>query len=144
MVRMTTLVLVDDEPDIRFLLRIYLSNYGFEIVGEADNGDTCLDVCRRLLPDAVVLDLNMPVSGLDALPVIKGDCPGTSVVVYSAAMQPEVSRRAMQLGADAAVDKAAGLAILSETIRVSTAGTIDLTVEDPTRPPSLHNEVADL
>jgi DNA-binding NarL/FixJ family response regulator len=66
-------LVVDDDADIRFLVRHNLEAHRlFEVVGEAASGEEAVTLAARLQPDAVVLDVAMPaVSGLDALPLIR-------------------------------------------------------------------------
>ena len=79
-------VLVDDNDDLRLLVRVGLEADGrFEIVGEAADGSEAIEVCEQLRPDAVVLDLLMPVmTGDQALPILQASCPETAVVVFTA------------------------------------------------------------
>ena len=57
---MKTCLVVDDSSVIRKVARRILEGLGFQIV-EAEDGEKALDACKRDLPDAVLLDLNMPV-----------------------------------------------------------------------------------
>ncbi len=57
---MRTCLVVDDSAVVRKIARRILEGLGFQIV-EAEDGEKALDVCRRGLPDAVLLDWNMPV-----------------------------------------------------------------------------------
>lgn len=67
------IVLADDEPDLRKLLRARLVHKGFEVF-EADNGTTALDLVRRHRPDAVILDCKMPgMNGGEVCGHIKAD-----------------------------------------------------------------------
>lgn len=79
-------VLVDDDPPLRFALTKLLDHHGgYEVVGEADNGQQGIEMVVEMQPDIVVLDLMMPtVSGGDALPTLVRRCPRTMVVVLSA------------------------------------------------------------
>jgi DNA-binding NarL/FixJ family response regulator len=79
-------LLADDEEDVRHLLRLNLEIDGrFLVVGEAKNGAEAVALTRILHPDAVVLDILMPVmGGVDALPLIMDAVPETCVVVLSA------------------------------------------------------------
>ncbi|WP_019874446.1 response regulator [Sporichthya polymorpha] len=78
-------VLVDDAPDIRRLLRISLRTHGgFEVVGEADNGTEAVALARSLRPDVVVLDLGLPdIAGQEVLIQIRASVPETKVVIFS-------------------------------------------------------------
>src|SRR5688500_11072653 len=98
-------VLVDDEPDIRFLWRTLLEyDGGFEVVGEASTGRAAVAVAAEVHPDVVVLDLAMPeMDGLAALPQILADSPDTKVLVCTAYDQRGAAAAA--LGADAVLIK---------------------------------------
>ncbi|MGH2736861.1 MAG: response regulator, partial [Actinomycetota bacterium] len=60
-------IIADDAADIRLLLRMYLSGSKLEVVGEAADGKEAVNLVTSLKPDAVILDLSMPVmDGLEA------------------------------------------------------------------------------
>ena len=107
--RTTTVLLVDDNPDIRLLMRLAVERDGrFEVSGEASNGTEAVAHCRASAPDAVLLDLLMPVmDGFAALPLIKDASPTTRVVVFSALSDPDVRRRVEALGASTFLSKTA-------------------------------------
>ena len=100
-------VLVDDVADMRALLRILLQQDGrFEIVGEAANGEEVISLVSEHKPDAIFLDLVMPVlDGLHAIPQIRTSSPETKIVVLSVAAAHPSSSEAMELGATAMVQK---------------------------------------
>jgi DNA-binding NarL/FixJ family response regulator len=78
-------LIADDEPDVRLLLRIQLEHEGFEIVGEASDGQAALDACGDTKPDVVVLDLLMPgVNGFEAIPKLRRQHPNVGIVAYTA------------------------------------------------------------
>ena len=80
------IVVVDDVPDVRDLLRMNLEIDGrFEIIGEAGNGNEAIKLVKELQPDAIILDLMMPEkSGIEAIPDIIRDSPDTKIVVLTA------------------------------------------------------------
>jgi CheY-like chemotaxis protein len=103
-----SVVVVDDEPDVRWLLRFHLESGGARVVGEAADGDAAVAAVERLHPDAVVLDGSMPgVDGFAALSRIRAVDPACRVVVFSS-LGPDAAARALELGAHAFVDKASG------------------------------------
>src|ERR671933_143415 len=80
----TTLV-VDDHPLTRDALAALLAQNGFDVVGEAADGEAAVASARRLQPQLVLLDLSMPgVDGLTALPRLREAAPECEVVVLTA------------------------------------------------------------
>jgi CheY-like chemotaxis protein len=78
-------LVVDDEADVRLLLRLQLETNGHEVTGEARDGEEALAACRQDPPDAVILDLLMPhVSGFEAIPRLRTDFPDVAIVAYTA------------------------------------------------------------
>lgn len=100
-------LLADDTPEIRLLVRMALELAGgFEIIGEAGDGAEALHLSGNHKPDAIVLDLAMPVmDGLEAIPAIKRDSPGTKILVLSGFNASQMKREAMEAGADAYIEK---------------------------------------
>lgn len=100
-------LLVDDEPDARLILRRFLSKDDrFEVVGEALNGQDALDRCAELQTDVVVLDLHMPVlDGLTALAQLREQCPETEIAVVTAFGDDSRRLEAERLGAAAFIEK---------------------------------------
>jgi CheY-like chemotaxis protein len=77
-------LIVDDEPDIRLMVRVFVTTVGHDVVGEAADGQQAIDMARELQPDAIVLDVMMPgLTGLQALPAIREVCPTATVVIFS-------------------------------------------------------------
>ncbi|HUP85681.1 MAG TPA: response regulator transcription factor [Acidimicrobiales bacterium] len=113
-------VLVDDHPDIRMLVRIGLEAHGgFEILSEASDGEEAVRAVSdaRGCPDAVLLDLTMPVmDGMTALPLILDQCPETHVVVFSADDSVANRDRAQALGAVGFLRKDAGVADIAAAL----------------------------
>ena len=100
-------LLVDDNDDLRRLLRLQLERTGrYEIVGEAADGNEAVRLATELQPRIVLLDLSMPVmDGLQALPLILDAVPEVRVVVLSGFDQGTMSVRALAAGAARYVEK---------------------------------------
>jgi two-component system, chemotaxis family, protein-glutamate methylesterase/glutaminase len=99
------IVVADDSPFMRAVLRGALSAAGFDVVGSAHDGDEALAQCRGLRPDAMTLDLAMP--GLDGIGVLRalrenGE-PDLPVIVVSA-FSPAHGARAVDALAEGAFD----------------------------------------
>ena len=100
-------LIADDTPDIRLLLRAALRMYpGFDIVGEAIDGVEAVKLAEEHQPDAVLLDLAMPVKdGLQAIPEIRVGSPDTKIIVLSGFTATEMRPEAFRLGAHAYLEK---------------------------------------
>jgi PAS domain S-box-containing protein len=100
-------VIADDVPEIRQLLRRVLTpSRGFQVVGEAVDGRTAVDLAAALQPDALLLDLAMPVmDGLSAIPEIRRRSPRTKICVLSGYPSGDVAVSASDLGAHAYLEK---------------------------------------
>ena len=55
-----TVLIVDDHPSFRLTARALLEAEGFEIVGEAEDGQSAIETARRLRPEVVLLDIQLP------------------------------------------------------------------------------------
>lgn len=81
----TRVLVVDDEEDVRLLLRMQLETNGFEVAAEAADGEQALQACREDLPDAVILDLLMPVvNGFETIPRMRSEFPNLAIIAYTA------------------------------------------------------------
>jgi CheY-like chemotaxis protein len=96
-------LVVDDTEDIRLLMQIGLRRSGaIDVCGVAGDGQQAVEACDRLNPDAVLLDVSMPVmDGIAALRVIRARHPLVRVVMFSANDDPAIKATALQLGAAA-------------------------------------------
>jgi CheY-like chemotaxis protein len=96
---LATVLVCDDEPSLRELIRVSLSSdYS---IAEANDGEESLEVARRLRPDVVILDVMMPRrTGLEVLVEIRQDAElsDTRVIVLTA--QPGTREEALRDGAD--------------------------------------------
>ena len=99
---MKTCLVVDDSRVIRKVARRILEDIGVEIA-EASDGLEALAWCRAAMPDAVLLDWNMPVrSGIEFLKVLRGEPGGERPTVVFCTVENDVERirEALDNGAD--------------------------------------------
>lgn len=76
---MARILVVEDEPDMRFVIRHYLEKAGHEVV-EAGNGDVALRSVRAAAPDLIVTDIMMPLmGGLELIGHLRSD-PATAAI----------------------------------------------------------------
>jgi DNA-binding NarL/FixJ family response regulator len=116
--RKIRVVLVDDVPELRLLVRLTLEeDPGIEVVGEASNGRQGVEVVEATDPDLVLLDLSMPdMDGLEAIPLMRAHAPHARVVVLSGHEAGRVSLEALDQGASRYINKASGLATIPRVI----------------------------
>jgi DNA-binding NarL/FixJ family response regulator len=112
-------VLVDDVPELRLLVRLTLEeDPAIAVVGEAANGREGVDVVEATDPDLVLLDLSMPdMDGLEAIPLMREHAPNARVVVLSGHEAGRVSLEALDQGASRYINKAAGLQSIPQIVR---------------------------
>src|SRR3954464_7744726 len=100
-------LIVDDVPDMRFLMRVTLWSPGsLDVTDEAESGEDALAVWDAWRHDVVVLDMKMPgLSGLDVARLMLRERPEQRVVMCSAYMDQDDIAEAMKMGVAACVDK---------------------------------------
>jgi two-component system KDP operon response regulator KdpE len=114
-----TILVVDDEPAIRRLLRTSLASQGFQVV-EAASGRDMLAEIERSRPDLVVLDLGLPdISGLELIGTIRAGGSAVPILVLSSRTDEKGKVEALDLGADDYVTKPFGAAELFARIRAA-------------------------
>jgi two-component system, chemotaxis family, chemotaxis protein CheY len=119
---MKRLLVTDDAMIMREIIKETAQEAGWEIAGEACNGQQAIDLYRELRPDAVTLDLVMPeYDGLHALRGIRALDGDARVVVASALDQKDVLKQAFQLGATDFVVKPFDRKVLMETLERAVA-----------------------
>jgi two-component system chemotaxis response regulator CheY len=101
---------VDDEPDVRMLARVFLERGGFSVVEEAEDGEQALERFRGLdpptVPSVVLLDNRMPgLTGLEVAETILSEHPSQVIVLFSAQLDTAVKEKATAIGIAACVSK---------------------------------------
>ena len=100
-----TIVLIDDEPDIREVVSLVLRDAGFA-VETADNGRAGVELCETLCPQIVVTDIRMPgMDGIEVLEHLKKHRPDIEVIVITAFGELDLAIRALQLDASDFITK---------------------------------------
>jgi two-component system KDP operon response regulator KdpE len=123
-------LVVDDEPPIRKLLRMGLGTQGYQIV-EATNAKSALELLADK-PDLVVLDLGLPdMQGLDLLRAIRGRDDKVPIVVLSSRGDEATKVEALDLGADDYVTKPFGMDELLARMRAALRHQLQLQGERP-------------
>ena len=121
---MTTVLLVDDHPLFLDGVRAALSSApDIKVVGEARDRREALEKARELVPDVVLMDLNLPDgSGIDATRDILAASPQTRILVITMSVDDDAVVAAMRAGARGYVVKGAGRADLLQAVHTVSAG----------------------
>lgn len=123
----TTILVVDDDADMRFLARTVLEVSGIEVAGEAADGPEALAKLAELdpppVPTVVLLDNQMPgPSGLEVAAEILRDRPDQLIVLFSAYLDEDIIARASALGITSCVSKGDAMdlpRILTDLVRAN-------------------------
>lgn len=95
-----TVLLVDDAAFMRMMLKDILTNNGYQVVGEAENGVVAIEKFSTLNPDITIMDITMPeMDGLQAVKEIRSKFPQAKIIMCSAMGQQAMVIEAIQSGA---------------------------------------------
>ena len=114
-------LIVDDEADMRLLVRTVLRNAnGLEVVGEAGSGEEAITAVRSLDPDVVVLDYRMPdLTGVEVAEQLLAEQPGRVIVILSAFLTDATVEEAERVGVRSCLRKDRMFELPRELLRVA-------------------------
>lgn len=131
----------DDHPVYRAGLRMLLTEMGYEVVGEADSGESAVELATQLRPDVVVMDVSMPgIGGVEATRRIVATCPESDVLALTMHDDPRVVGTMLRAGAGGYLLKGAGHAEIAAALVSVAAGSL---VVAGGATPDLRRELAD-
>ena len=114
---MSRALIVDDDYDIRMLVRIRMEQDDVEVVGEAATGAEGVRQWRATRPDVVILDHLLPdMTGMEVAQSILGEQPSQAIVVFSAFTEADELRSATAAGVRAVIGKS-NLGSLATAVR---------------------------
>ena len=118
------IVVADDHPVVRFGVRNMLQNEpGFEVIGEAEDGDDAITQTLELEPDILLLDLAMPrLPGLEAMRAIMTKSPRGKIVLLTSTISVQQIIEALQIGARGIVLKDSVAGDLTHALRAVLGG----------------------
>lgn len=117
--KVVRILLVDDHAMIRQGIRTLLEHHeDFVIVGEANDGEEALEVAKLVLPDVVVMDVNMPkINGIEATKRLTQEHPSIRVIGLSVHEDKQIEKILLEAGAAMYVTKGSVASQLVEAIR---------------------------
>src|SRR6476620_12535850 len=94
-------LIVDDIADTREnFSKLLLFERDIEVTGTAGSGPEAIEMCRKLRPDVVLMDINMPeMDGIKAAEILSTELPGIGIIMMSVQSEQDYMRRAMLAGA---------------------------------------------
>lgn len=116
---MLKLMIVEDEELLRMGLVTCVdwADLGYEIIGEAGDGEKALKLVEQNPPDVIITDIKMPrLNGIDMAEKLKADYPGIRIVVISGYDEFEYARRALKMGVSEYILKPINLEQLKKTV----------------------------
>ncbi|MFD4840393.1 response regulator [Achromobacter sp. NPDC058515] len=121
---MTTVLIVDDHPAMRLVLKTHLSQVlGINRILEADNGQSAIQSVKDSSPGLVILDIDIPkLNGLDVIPRIRAIRPDTRILVLSGQDQVAFAPRVKTAGANGYVSKAQEISEITRSVEAILTG----------------------
>ncbi|MNX40305.1 Virulence factors putative positive transcription regulator BvgA [compost metagenome] len=133
----TTVLIVDDHPSLRLVLKMHLSQVlGVTGILEADNGQATIQIVKDSAPGLVILDIDIPkINGLDVIPRIRAIQPSIRILVVSGQDQSVFAPRVKTAGANGYVSKAQEISEIIRCVEAILAGyTVFPNTEGPQAP----------
>lgn len=93
------IVIADDEPITRMDLKEFLEERGYSVLGEATGGFDAIEMCKKIKPDLVLMDIKMPLlDGLSAARILQQEQIGATIVLLTAYSEREFIDSAKEIG----------------------------------------------
>jgi DNA-binding NarL/FixJ family response regulator len=116
-------LLADDHRMLREGLRRSMVDEGFDVVGEADNGEEAVRLAAELQPDVVLMDVSMPeMDGVEATRIIRATDTATQVIMLTMHADTEVLAEAIRAGASGYLVKDCSTDEVADAVRMAANG----------------------
>src|SRR4051812_44779285 len=128
-------IVADDDPLARRMLRDVLQMAGITVIAEASSGREAVELTAYYTPDVVVMDLIMPgMDGLAAMGEIRRTAPDVRVVILTSSDDDEVGLMTLRAGASGFLCKNVGIDALPRALHCARNGEAVITRRPPVRP----------
>ena len=129
--KLIRVMLVDDHTMVRKGLATFLKAFDdLELAGEAENGRTAIEICAKLQPDVILMDMVMPdMNGATATRMIRQQFPNVQVIALTSFKEEELVKNALEAGAIGYLLKDVSADELVKAIRAAHAGRATLSPE---------------
>lgn len=119
-----TILIADDNKLMRQTLKLIIAGFpGSKLAGEATSGEEAIALAKELLPNIILMDINMaPVNGFEATRKILKENPTAKIIGLSLHNQPSYAKNMLQLGAKGYISKEAHHNEIIEAIQKVAAG----------------------
>lgn len=119
-----TLYIAEDHVGIRELLVRFLGSIPkYKVVGQMTDGRLVLGDCRRLKPNVLILDLDLPgLDGIEIARLVNEQCADTKMLVFSGMTDANSVRQALEAGVHGIIEKTASIDVLEKAINAVAAG----------------------
>jgi DNA-binding NarL/FixJ family response regulator len=112
------LLIVDDDPTIRLVVRAFVEADGYKVCGEAADGVEAIERAAELKPDLILLDLAMPrLNGAEAASILKRAMPKVPIVLFTMYADNLNGKLASSVGVNVVLSKSEGLSRLREHLK---------------------------
>lgn len=118
------ILIADDDALVREGLKMLLEmEEDFQVVGTAGNGQEAFDICKKLMPDIVLMDIRMPeVDGVLGTKLIKGSLSNIKIVILTTFMDDEYIKEAVKSGAEGYILKNQSAESMIESLKAVAKG----------------------
>ena len=112
------LLIVDDDPTIRLVIRAFMEADGYKVCGEAADGLEAIERAAELKPDLILLDLAMPrLNGAEAASILKRAMPKVPIVLFTMYAENLNGKLASSVGVNLVLSKTEGLSKLGDHLK---------------------------
>jgi DNA-binding NarL/FixJ family response regulator len=118
-------LIIEDHPVVRGIIRLACEHSAdLAVVGEVEDGERALEVCREVSPDVIVLDLTLPgvLQGLDVARRLRAEGSAARILVLTGRTDDRSLFDSIRAGADGFLEKTAGVRFIGEALSRVAAG----------------------